>query len=69
MTERWLVAQQEAPDPSQVSAGWTGLIVLILLALATAFLLRSMNRRLKGIDFDEDHADEEREGGGGSPSR
>ena len=49
----WLVADPDAPDPVQVSAGWTGLIVLLLLAVATAFLVRSMNKRLKGIDFDE----------------
>jgi hypothetical protein len=28
--------------------------VLLLLAVVTAFLLRSMNKRLKGIDFDRD---------------
>jgi hypothetical protein len=49
-----LLAQDEAPEPNDVTAGWTGLIVLLLLAVATAFLLRSMNKRLKGIDFDED---------------
>jgi hypothetical protein len=26
----------------------------VLLAVATVFLLRSMNKRLKGIDFDEE---------------
>lgn len=52
MTLLW--AEQEGPDPSDVSAGWTALIVLLLLAVVTAFLLRSMNKRLKGIDFDED---------------
>jgi hypothetical protein len=45
---------EQGPDPSEVSAGWTALIVLLLLAVVTAFLLRSMNKRLKGIDFDED---------------
>ena len=50
----WLLAQQEGPNASQVSAGWTALIVLLLLAVVTAFLLRSMNKRLKGIDFDEE---------------
>ena len=50
----WLLAGQEGPEASQVSAGWTGLIVLLLLAVVTAFLLRSMNKRLKGIDFDRD---------------
>ena len=54
MTGLWLLAQDEGPEPSDVTAGWTGLIVLLLLAVATGFLLRSMNKRLKGIDFDED---------------
>jgi len=49
----WLVLAEQQPDPEDVTAGWTGLIVLVLLGLATAFLLRSMNKRLKGIDFDE----------------
>lgn len=54
MTGLLLGFAEEAPDPSDVSAGWAGLIVLVLLAVATVFLLRSMNKRLKGIDFDED---------------
>ena len=54
MTGLLLAAAEEGPDPSQVSAGWAGLIVLVLLAVATVFLLRSMNKRLKGIDFDEE---------------
>jgi hypothetical protein len=49
----WLADTPETPDPSNVSAGWTGLVVLLLLAVATVFLVRSMNKRLKGIDFDE----------------
>ena len=57
MTALWLLAQEEAPDPADVTAGWTGLIVLVLLAVATGFLLRSMNKRLKGIDFDDDRDD------------
>ena len=54
MTGLLLLVQDEGPEPNDVTAGWTGLIVLLLLAVATAFLLRSMNKRLKGIDFDED---------------
>jgi hypothetical protein len=54
MTGRLLAVAEDGPDPSQVSAGWAGLIVLVLLAVATVFLLRSMNKRLKGIDFDEE---------------
>ncbi len=54
MSHWWVLAAEQQPDPDDVTAGWTGLIVLLLLALATAFLLRSMNKRLKGIDFDED---------------
>jgi hypothetical protein len=54
VTALLLLAQDETPKPDDVTAGWTGLIVLLLLAGATVFLLRSMNRRLKGIDFDEE---------------
>ena len=54
MTGVLLAVAEEGPDPSKVSAGWAGLIVLVLLAVATVFLLRSMNKRLKGIDFDEE---------------
>lgn len=54
MTGLLQAVAEEGPDPSQVSAGWAGLIVLVLLAVATVFLLRSMNKRLKGIDFDEE---------------
>lgn len=54
MTGLLLLAQNEAPEPNDVTAGWTGLVVLLLLAVATGFLLRSMSKRLKGIDFDED---------------
>ena len=54
MTALLLLAQDEAPKPDDVTAGWTALIVLLLLAGATVFLLRSMNKRLKGIDFDEE---------------
>jgi hypothetical protein len=61
VTLLWLSPQQEAPDASEVTAGWTGLIVLVLLAVATAFLLRSMNKRLKGIDFDGDRSEDERD--------
>jgi len=54
-----MLAADQQPDPDDVTAGWTGLIVLVLLALATAFLLRSMNKRLKGIDFDDEDRDPE----------
>jgi len=59
VTELWMLAADQQPDPDDVTAGWTGLIVLVLLALATAFLLRSMNKRLKGIDFDDEDRDPE----------
>jgi hypothetical protein len=58
MTQLWLLlAEDTSPEPNDVTAGWTGLIVLVLIGLATAFLLRSMNRRLKGVDFDEDETE------------
>jgi hypothetical protein len=57
MTTLWLLAQEEVPEPDDVTAGWTGLIVLVLLAVATGFLLRSMNKRLRSIHFDDDDDD------------
>lgn len=59
MTQLWLLAQEQGPEPDDVTAGWTGLLVLVLLAVATGFLLRSMNRRLRGVDFDEGPDDED----------
>jgi hypothetical protein len=40
-------------DPNKVTPGLLGFLVVFGLAVATWFLLRSMNRQLKKIDFDE----------------
>ena len=38
-----------AVDPDQVSAGPLGLLVIVLMILATALLIRNMNKRLKRL--------------------
>jgi len=38
-----------AVDESRVSAGPLGLLVVILMVVATIFLIRNMNRRLKRL--------------------
>lgn len=44
---------QDVPEPADVVAGWSGLIVIAALIVATGFLIRSMHKRLQRIDFDE----------------
>ena len=39
--------------PEKVSPGWLGLAVVVVLGVATWLLIRSMNKQLKKIDFDE----------------
>ena len=38
-----------AVDPSRVSAGPLGLLVVLLMFVATYFLIRNMNKRLKRL--------------------
>ena len=38
-----------AVDPDRVSAGSLGLFVVVLMAVATVFLVRNMNNRLKRL--------------------
>ena len=38
-----------AVDPDRVSAGSLGLFVVVLMAVATVFLVRNMNSRLKRL--------------------
>lgn len=48
--------QPEAPryiDPATVGPGLIGLVIFVLLALATFLLWRSMNKQLRKVDFDE----------------
>lgn len=47
MTAFLLLAQ--GVDPNRVSAGPLGLLVVLLMFVATAFLIRNMNRRLKRL--------------------
>ena len=59
-----------ALDESQVSAGPLGLLVVVLMGVATVFLIRNMNARLRnlprefppGPDETEDYASEQRPG-------
>jgi hypothetical protein len=42
-----------AVEPEDVTAGGVGFLVIAGLAVGTFFLLRSMNKQLKKVDFDE----------------
>ena len=42
-----------AVDPARVTPGLLGFLVVLGLALATWFLLRSMSRQLGRVDFEE----------------
>jgi hypothetical protein len=42
-----------AIDPNRVTPGVLGLVVVVALGIATWLLMRSMNRHLRRIDFDE----------------
>jgi hypothetical protein len=67
-----LVAQEEAPPPGKGpefgKASPIGLVVILLLAVATVFLIRSMSKRIRRLpaSFDppEDPASEEPPEGG-----
>src|SRR5690606_29778568 len=47
-----------AVDPEDVTAGGTGFLVIAALVVATVFLLRSLNRQLKKVDFEEEPLDD-----------
>jgi hypothetical protein len=51
---------------SKVSPGWLGLAVVVLLGIATWLLIRSMNKQLKKIDFDERDTETGKGGDGGA---
>ncbi|MBA2551925.1 MAG: hypothetical protein H0V13_12900 [Nocardioidaceae bacterium] len=59
--------EQEAPHPDDVVAGWSGFIVVVALAVATGLLIRSMHKRLRRIDFDEDPDQDEPDRGDDGP--
>lgn len=44
----------ELPDPDTVGPGMGALIVFIFLLVAGIFLIRSMRKQLKRVDFPED---------------
>jgi hypothetical protein len=44
-----------AVDEDKVAPGLLGFLVVAALGVATWFLIRSMNKQLKKIDFDEEH--------------
>jgi hypothetical protein len=54
-------------DPERVTPGLLGFLVVFALAIATWLLLRSMNRRLGRVDFEEspenDDAEDRRDDG------
>jgi hypothetical protein len=47
-----LAAAQVGPDPDDVTPGLLGFLVVAALGLAIWFLLRSMTRHLKKVDFE-----------------
>lgn len=42
-----------AVEPEDVTAGGVGFVVIAGLVVGTVFLLRSMNKQLKKVDFEE----------------
>lgn len=45
-----LAVEEEGPEANDVVAGWTGLVVLLALALAVGFLGWSLVKQLKKAD-------------------
>lgn len=43
----------QAVDPNDVTAGGMGFLVIAGLVVGTVFLLRSLNKHLKRVDFEE----------------
>ena len=54
-----------AVDPAKVKPGWVALVIVLLMALATFLLWRSMNRQMKKVHFDEGRVPS---GPGGDPT-
>ena len=40
-------------EPEDVKPGWVALVIVLLMAVATYLLWRSMNRQLKKVNFDD----------------
>jgi hypothetical protein len=53
-----------AVEPEDVTAGTAGFVVIAALVVGTVFLLRSLNKQLKKVDFEEE-TDETAEDGTG----
>lgn len=71
MTEVATLAGSEllmAVEPEDVTAGGAGFLVIAALAVGTVFLLRSLNKHLKKVDFEEEPDEEPDEGAGESGS-
>ena len=45
---------EEGPAPEDVKAGWLGLTVFLLLAVAVGFLGFSLRKHLRKVDFEEE---------------
>jgi hypothetical protein len=63
-----------AVEPEDVTAGGAGFLVIAGLVVGTVFLLRSFNKQLKKVDFEEapdedDSADRRRGATGGEDPR
>ncbi len=52
-------AQGELPDPSEVGPGLGALAVFVFLLIAGVFLIRSMRKQLRRVDFQEDAASDD----------
>ena len=39
------------PDPASVVAGWIPIVLIVILALATVVLFRSMRKQMRRIDI------------------
>lgn len=55
------------PDPSLVTPGLFGLVMVLALGVAVAFLFRSMNRQIKRVDFPESEVGADDQGTGDEP--
>ena len=72
MTPSALLASSSlAVDAEDVSAGPLGLLVVVLMIVATVFLIRNMNARLRRLprEFPEPGSDEQRPGSDDGPAR
>ena len=69
MNHLWLLAASVTPspsstepsiDPDRVSPGVLGFLAVVFLAAAMFVIWKSMNKQLKGIDFDENDTENPR---------